>query len=273
MPTAIIIVILIVVLSIGLFSLIKKLANATNTEPEIYPEEGAITDFNAINQKSQQIIDEDIIKKSSTRAKIAIIISQLYAILNKQIANLKQIQVKYQQRKAKKIKQKEQAIQDAIRLDQESQDLEAKHQDKLENDNIDTSYFEIETTTIVSEKPILETKTQDSASSEVEVNPETKATDFVEQLLSEVDTISGAATDEDISDTYYYEYMEKRYIDRIVANSRDIEAYKKLGDLYVDMRNYKDALEAFEYVLKLKPNDTIASRRVKDISHRLQKQG
>ena len=66
--------------------------------------------------------------------------------------------------------------------------------------------------------------------------------------------------------------MEKRYIDRIVANPKDIEAYKKLGDLYVDMRNYKDALEAFEYVLKLKPNDTMASRRVKDISNRFQKQ-
>lgn len=255
MPTAIIIVILIVFLSIGLFSLIKKLSDATNTESEVYPEEGAITDFNIIPQESTEIIYENNIKKSSFKANLAIIISKIYSFFNNQMQNIKNLQSKYQQRQFEKTKQKEQAIQEAIKKDQELYGSELESKDSNDKD-FDTSSFEAEPISLITEK----------------VNPETKATDFVEQLLSEVDAISDATADADISDTYYYEYMEKRYIDRIVANGRDIEAYKKLGDLYVDMRNYKDALEAFEYVLKLKPNDTVASRRVKDISNRLQKQ-
>ena len=269
MPTAIIIVILIVCLSIGLFSLIKKLSDATNTEPEMYPEEGAITDFNAIPQKSTEIIDENNIKKSSLKANLAILISKLYSNFNNKILSLKNLQSKYQQRQVEKMKKKEQAIQEAIKKDQELYGSELESKDSNDKD-FDTSYFEAETPTVITTKVSSDSK--ETIIEEQIVNPETKATDFVEQLLSEVAAISDATADSDISDTYYYEYMEKRYIDRIVINNRDIEAYKKLGDLYVDMRNYKDALEAFEYVLKLKPNDTVASRRVKDISNRLQKQ-
>jgi tetratricopeptide (TPR) repeat protein len=271
MPTAIIIVILIVFLSIGLFSLIKKLSDATNTEPEMYPEEGAITDFNSIPQKSKEVIDEHNIKKSSTKANLAVFLSLVYSFFNNQMQNIKNLQSKYQQRQLEKMKQKEQAIQEAIKKDQELYGSESEVKDSKDK-HFDTSYFEVETTTVITEKVNPDSYYKETIIEEPKVNPETKATDFVEQLLSEVDAISDATADSDISDTYYYEYMEKRYIDRIVTNGRDIEAYKKLGDLYVDMRNYKDALEAFEYVLKLKPNDTVASRRVKDISNRLQKQ-
>ena len=157
-----------------------------------------------------------------------------------------------------------------VKKDLESQELELKSNKEQIMPEIDTSNFE-------TKNPISNSRKDNESDYESDksidkINPETKATDFVEQLLSEVDATSLIDSD-DVSDTYYYEYMEKRYIDRIVANSKDIESYKKLGDLYVDMRNYKDALEAFNHVLKLKPNDTIASRRVKDISNRLHKQG
>jgi tetratricopeptide (TPR) repeat protein len=272
MPTAIIIVILIVCLSIGLFSLIKKLSDATNTEPEMYPEEGSITDFNSIPKISKEIIDENHIKKSSPKVNLAIFISSIYRFVNNQMQNLKSLQSRYQQRKFEKIKQKEKAIQEAIKKDQELY-ISKPELENSKDKELDTSYFEIENANIINENNNLDVDEINTVViSETKTNPDTKVKDFVEQLLSEVDAISDATAKSDISDTYYYEYMEKRYIDRIVANSKDIEAYKKLGDLYVDMRNYKDALEAFEYVLKLKPNDTIANRRVKDISNRLQKQ-
>ena len=191
MPTAIIIVILIVFLSIGLFSLIKKLSDATNTESEVYPEEGAITDFNIIPQESTEIIYENNIKKSSFKANLAIIISKIYSFFNNQMQNIKNLQSKYQQRQFEKTKQKEQAIQEAIKKDQELYGSELESKDSNDKD-FDTSSFEAEPISLITEK----------------VNPETKATDFVEQLLSEVDAISDATADADISDTYYYEYME-----------------------------------------------------------------
>jgi len=268
MTTAIIIVILIVFLSVGLFFLIKKLSYASNMEPEIYETEAAITDFNSIPQDVDEDIDDNNINKSKSEAKFAIIISKIYKFFNHQMQNLNKIILQYKQRQAEKIKEKEKAIQEAIQKDLEAQELEEKQKQESIVEEVDTSHFEAEV--IVSTDIPNDVKDNDVKPKQ-QVNPETKATDFVEQLLSEVDAVTDINSD-DISDTYYYEYMEKRYIDRIVANSKDIEAYKKLGDLYVDMRNYKDALEAFQYVLKLKPNDTMASRRVKDISNRLQKQ-
>jgi len=270
MTTAIIIVILILLLSVGLFFLIRKLSHVSDSDSQDYAEEGVISDFNMVySQQENYTIDEDTIKKSNLKAKFAILVSTIYNTLNNQVKKLNQLKIKYQKRQAEKIKEKEKAIQEVIRLDQETQELELQNKNNLEKD-IDTSHFEIDNKAINKENIIA---TEGSKVNSINSNPESKATDFVEQLLSEVDGISESSTDEDISDTYYYEYMEKRYIDRILNNNKDIEAYKKLGNLYVDMRNYKDALEAFEYVLKLKPNDTFSSRRVKDISNRLQKQG
>lgn len=259
MTTAIIIVILIVFLSIGLFFLIKNLSNVSDIEPEIF-EEGSITDFKSITHT----VEDDNNYKDSSKAQTAIIISKVYLFYNKFIKQFNKLIIKLNKRQVEKIKSKEKLIQEAIKRDLEEQQLEANQKKEHIATEIDTSHFEVES---------IPDNKFDSTPQKVKefINPETKATDFVDQLLSEADAISDVNS-EDISDTYYYEYMEKRYIDKIVANAKDIEAYKKLGDLYVDMRNYEDALEAFQYVLKLKPNDTLSSRRVKDINNRLQKQ-
>ncbi|MGA1050045.1 MAG: hypothetical protein ACO3TG_00975 [Minisyncoccia bacterium] len=268
MTAAIIIVILIIFLSIGLFFVIKKLSYVSDIEPDIYEEEGAITDFNPITQEVDDLGNDGY--QSKSKAKFAVFMSTIYKFFNQQTQNLNQMRLQYKQRQIEKIQAKEKAIQEAIKKDLEAQELELKSNKEQIVPEIDTSNFET--------KNIIPNSTKDNESDDEsdksidKINPDTKATDFVEQLLSEVDATSEIDSD-DVSDTYYYEYMEKRYIDRIVANSKDIESYKKLGDLYVDMRNYKDALEAFKHVLKLKPNDTIASRRVKDISNRLHKQG
>ena len=272
MTTAIIIVSLIFLLSIGLFFIIKSLSNVSDIESEVYAEESAITDFKSIPQNVNQVVDDNSYK-SKSEARFAIIISGIYNFFNSQIKNLNQIKLKYRQSQIEKMKAKEKAIQEAVQKDLETQEIEMKQQKDSIIDDIDTSYFEDKSLVIntLDNKDQHKKDKSESIENKSNISPEAKATDFVEQLLSEVDAVVDVKSD-DISDTYYYEYMEKRYIDRIVANSKDIESYKKLGDLYVDMRNYKDALEAFEYVLKLKPNDTIANRRVKDISNRLQKQ-
>lgn len=268
MTTAIIIVILIVFLSVGLFFLIKKLSNVSDIEPEIYESEGAITDFNSIPQEADQLV-ENSSYESKSKIQFAVLMGKIYQFFNQQLQNINQIAIHYKQKQIEKIKEKEKAIQEAIQRDLEEQELEANQKKEHIATEIDTSQFELDNFGVTN---ISDNKVNSTPEKVKEViNPETKATDFVEQLLSEADAVSDINSD-DISDTYYYEYMEKRYIDRIVTNSKDIEAYKKLGDLYVDMRNYKDALESFQYVLKLKPNDTSASRRVKDISNRLKKQ-
>lgn len=263
MTTAIIIVICIVVLSIGLFFLIKKLSNVSSLD--VYNEEASIADFNNTSQDIKKNID-DSYSESNTKAKIALIISKVYNLFNIQINNIKQLNSRYKQKQAEKIKEKERAIQEAIEQDKLSQEIESKLKNN-KNHEVDTSDFELVETVSVSQSSL--DKEIENSQSLIVSNSDNKATDFVEKLLSEVDAIAEPTLNNDISDTYYYEYMEKRYIDRIVSNSKDIEAYKKLGDLYVDIRNYKDALEAFKYVLKLKPNDTTANRRVKDISNRL----
>lgn len=267
MTAAIIIVILIIGLSIGLFFIIKKFSHGDKVETEIYAEEGSITDFNSISQEPKEIfIDENISNSrlESIRAGSALTISRIYKFLQSQIQKLSKLGETYRENQKEKRKKQEQEIQEAIKRDQEALELELAR--KASTYEADTSAFEA---TSKSENLEIEEKYVEQKD---EISPDTKASNFVEQLLSESDNMTEVSSAEnDISDTYYYEYMEKRYIDRIVANSRDIEAYKKLGELYVDIKNYPDALEAFIYVVKLKPSDTLANRRIKDLSNRLKK--
>ena len=61
--------------------------------------------------------------------------------------------------------------------------------------------------------------------------------------------------------------FEKALIERIALNPKDIEAYERLGDYYIEVGNFNDSLACFEEVLKLSP----ANRRAKIKAKRLQK--
>jgi tetratricopeptide (TPR) repeat protein len=61
--------------------------------------------------------------------------------------------------------------------------------------------------------------------------------------------------------------FEKALIERIAFNPKDIEAYERLGDYYIEIGNFNDSLACFEEVLKLSPG----SRRAKIKTKRLQK--
>jgi tetratricopeptide (TPR) repeat protein len=61
--------------------------------------------------------------------------------------------------------------------------------------------------------------------------------------------------------------FERALIDRIAFNPKDIEAYERLGDYYVEIGNFNDSLSCFEEILKLSP----ANRKAKIKIRRLRK--
>lgn len=48
---------------------------------------------------------------------------------------------------------------------------------------------------------------------------------------------------------------EKKLIEIIALDNKNIKAFKALGGLYFSRKNYQEAIETFEYVLKLKEDD------------------
>lgn len=59
--------------------------------------------------------------------------------------------------------------------------------------------------------------------------------------------------------------LEDALIKRIAVNPRDIEAYERLGDYYMEGENYRDALECFKQVLKLSPAHHKARLRIRKL--------
>lgn len=132
------------------------------------------------------------------------------------------------------------------------------------------SFFALDTEDeLAQEEDVSETSPNDFVQKEVSVGekePQKKAETFVKGLMDDDSFPSASEDDGDvISDNYYYMYMEKRYIKKIVSNPKDVEVYRKLGDLYVEMENYADAQASFEQVLRLKPGDKHAILALKEL--------
>ncbi len=62
---------------------------------------------------------------------------------------------------------------------------------------------------------------------------------------------------------------EAALIYRIAENPRDVEAYRELGDYYLDTGNTKDAKDSFKMVLKLRPRDLKAKSSLRDIEMKM----
>ncbi len=62
---------------------------------------------------------------------------------------------------------------------------------------------------------------------------------------------------------------EEEYLEIISKNPGDIDAYWKLGILYSRRRNYKDALNCFKEIARIKPGYEKAKKKVKIISEKL----
>ena len=57
--------------------------------------------------------------------------------------------------------------------------------------------------------------------------------------------------------------LEEVLIKRIAINPKDIEAYERLGDYYLESMNYQDSLECFKQVLRLSPVHNKAKLRIR----------
>lgn len=57
--------------------------------------------------------------------------------------------------------------------------------------------------------------------------------------------------------------LEEALIKRIAINPKDIEAYERLGDYYLESENFQDSLECFKQVLHLSPTHQKAKMRIR----------
>ncbi|KKQ79526.1 MAG: hypothetical protein UT03_C0050G0002 [Candidatus Moranbacteria bacterium GW2011_GWD2_38_7] len=63
--------------------------------------------------------------------------------------------------------------------------------------------------------------------------------------------------------------LEDALIKRIAINPRDIEAYERLGDYYLESANMHDSLECFKQVLRLSPTHHKARLRIRRLEKAL----
>jgi tetratricopeptide (TPR) repeat protein len=66
--------------------------------------------------------------------------------------------------------------------------------------------------------------------------------------------------------------LEELLIERIALNPKDIEAYERLGEYYLEIKSYDDSKECFKQVLKLNPQDRNAKYRMKRLENLLAKE-
>jgi hypothetical protein len=59
--------------------------------------------------------------------------------------------------------------------------------------------------------------------------------------------------------------LEKRILQKIASNPKDIESYRQLGELYIKMENFDDAHSAYKFILKISARDVDASRKLEKI--------
>ena len=59
---------------------------------------------------------------------------------------------------------------------------------------------------------------------------------------------------------------EKQCVDLITQNPKDIEAYRTLGFLYLNQKNYSDARACFRQILKINPEDEEVKRKLEEIN-------
>jgi len=81
----------------------------------------------------------------------------------------------------------------------------------------------------------------------------------VEEPALSVPTSAEVAQEVPVSDE------EKKYIDLIATNPKDANAYRALGFLYLNQKNYSDARACFRRVLKLKPEDEEVKNKLNEI--------
>jgi len=65
--------------------------------------------------------------------------------------------------------------------------------------------------------------------------------------------------------------LEELLIERIAANPKDVEAYERLGEYYMEIENFEFSKECFKQVIKLSPNNRNARYKIKKLERLLGK--
>lgn len=60
--------------------------------------------------------------------------------------------------------------------------------------------------------------------------------------------------------------LEKKLIQKIVKSPKQIENYRQLGELYIKVENYIEAVECYKQILKIYPRDVDSKRKLEKIS-------
>lgn len=65
--------------------------------------------------------------------------------------------------------------------------------------------------------------------------------------------------------------LEELLIERVASNPRDIEAYERLGEYYMEMESFEFAKECFKQILKLNPANRNAKYKIRRLENLLSK--
>lgn len=65
--------------------------------------------------------------------------------------------------------------------------------------------------------------------------------------------------------------LEELLIERIAVNPKDIEAYERLGEYYMEIKSYTDAKECFKQVIKLNPTNRNVKYKIRRLEYLLSK--
>ena len=63
--------------------------------------------------------------------------------------------------------------------------------------------------------------------------------------------------------------LEELLIERVAANPKDVEAYERLGEYYMEIETYNDAKECFKQVMKLSPTNRNVKYKIKRLERLL----
>ncbi|HHX58310.1 MAG TPA: tetratricopeptide repeat protein [Candidatus Moranbacteria bacterium] len=81
--------------------------------------------------------------------------------------------------------------------------------------------------------------------------------------------------DDDVDLGVDYRILEKKILQRVEKNPKDIEVFRQLGELYIKMGEFSDAEEVYKFILKTSPRNSDAKRKLEKIKllRRLKKRG
>lgn len=77
---------------------------------------------------------------------------------------------------------------------------------------------------------------------------------------------------EDVPEITKKSQLEDILVERISMNPRDIEAYERLGDYYLEQKNLTDAKECYRQVLKLSPAYRLVKIKIRRLERLLEKE-